>query len=53
MYCTNPKVAGSEAQYLAGNIPGVLAEFERKKRFFGKCGREGKLFEPIPAPAAD
>jgi hypothetical protein len=40
-------------RWLRDNYGLHIAEFERKKRFFGKCGREGKLFEPIPAPAAD
>lgn len=47
VYCTHPKVGANEARFLAGTMHGVLAEYERDKRFFGACGRQGKLWEAV------
>lgn len=44
-YCTHPEVAGDDIDFLAGRSIGLLSFIERRKRFFGACGRDGKLWE--------
>ena len=46
-WCTNQLVNRLNVDYLAGREPGTRCDEERKKRFFGECGIQGKLWRAI------
>ncbi len=45
--CVHPEVIRIDPKALASIIPGVRCVTERSKYYFGKCGIQGKLWEPI------